>query len=62
MLLPVLYVDYILSGLSMLFAAFLLIKETFTTMKDKRKHIKRQLIILTAVMFFVDLLTLGRFV
>ena len=62
MLLPVLYTEYILSGISMLFAVFLLIKEVFDTMKNRRKHIRRQLIILTAAMFVINVLTINRFI
>lgn len=61
MLTPILYMEYIFSGLIVLFAAFLAIKEIFDTMKSKKKHIRRQLLVLTSAMLCIGVLTINRF-
>lgn len=60
MSLPVLYLEYFFSGLTLLFAVFLLVKEIFDTMKSKKKHIRRQLLVLTSAMLCIGVLTLNK--
>lgn len=62
MLLPVMYLEYIFSGLTMVFAVFLTIKEIFDTMKNKRKHIRRQLLVLTSAMITICVLAINKFI
>ena len=62
MFLPVRYIEYIFTGTALLFAGFLFIKEVFDTMKSKKKHIRRQLLVLTSTLICVIVLTIDRFV
>jgi len=62
MFLPVRYLEYIFTGLALLFAAFLFVKEIFDTMRSKKRHIRRQLLVLTSALFCITLLTVNRIV
>jgi hypothetical protein len=62
MFLPVRYLEYIFTGLALLFAAFLFVKEIFDTMRSKKRHLRRQLLVLTSTLFCITILTVDRFV
>lgn len=60
--LPVLYLEYFFSGLALLFAAFLLVKEIFETMRSKKKHIRRQLLVITSAILCIGILTVDKII
>ncbi len=62
MSLPITYLEYVFSGMVILFAAFLLVKEIFDTMKSKKKHIRRQLLVFTSAILCLGVLTFNKII
>ena len=59
---PVRYLEYIFTGLALLFSAFCFVKEIFDTMDNKKRHIRRQLLVLTSALICIGILLVDRFV